>query len=578
MAKMIPSSVRDFHGSRGEEVAFQSLRSLDDGITVLHSFRWLHPGKHRGVTAKVGSQGEGDFVLFDPSQGILVIEVKGGDVWCERGEWRQRNRKTGSIAHIAPEEQARNTVHRIREEVRSRIPEADSLLFCHAIWFPEGMPDRGSLPMYCPTEIVFDEEDIGRPGESINRAFAYWRRALPGRGGIKSEYASKVLDVLAPTLSLVPSVRRSLDEREAQLTQLTFEQAKIVHFLDEQRHAAVHGAAGTGKTMIALEKARRLSSPSEPVLFLCFNAALRASLERLHAHPNVRYLTFHGFARELIGPAGTLEEAEQALLEHLISDRPIPYSHLIVDEAQDFKPEWLEYLGHRFRDSTYYVFYDRYQLVQGDDLAWLEAVPCRLVLSRNCRNTDEIARTAYRAAGLPISPTLGLSGPRPQLHLASTSAEAAAITERILNAACTNIKSAPQDLAVLTLETLAESSPLNGIKVHGAQIASAPTIGAVTLTTARRFKGLEASLVIVPDVDFRQAGSADWRRRLYVACSRARQAVHLITTTSESDLGSVVRTFADSEKARATWQSLCRHLGIHLTERVADDPFEIPKR
>jgi hypothetical protein len=289
MATMIPSTVKDFHGSKGEQDVFQALRSLPDAITVLHSFRWLHPGKHRGVTADSRAQGEGDFVLFDPTQGVMVVEVKGGEIWCERGEWRQRNRKTREVFAIFPEAQASTTVYRIRDELQARIPAATSLLFCHAIWFPEGVPDRAELPMNCPSEIVFDEEDVGRPGAAIQRAFAYWRKALPGRGGIGVKESAKVIDALAPTFSLVPAVRRSLDEREAHLVQLTHEQARIVHFLDEQRHATIHGAAGTGKTMVALEKARRLASPGEPVLFLCYNVALQAYLQKTQPQPNVKY-------------------------------------------------------------------------------------------------------------------------------------------------------------------------------------------------------------------------------------------------------------------------------------------------
>jgi hypothetical protein len=573
MATMIPSSVKNFHGSKGEQDVFLALRALPDEVIIIHSFRWLHPGKHRSVAAQVGVQGEGDFVLFDPSQGIMVIEVKGGHIWCERGEWRQRNRKTGDVFAISPEDQARVTVHRIREEIHVRVPAAASLLFCHAIWFPEGMPSRANLPMYCPSEIVFDEEDVGRPAAAIQRAFAYWHKALPNRGGIGAKDAQKVLDALAPTFSLVPSVRRSLEDREAQLVQLTHEQAKVVHFLDEQRHAAIHGAAGTGKTMVALEKARRLASPSEPVLFLCYNSALQRHLQTHHSHPNVRYATFHGFARELIGPNGSLEEAEQALLVHLIEDRPIPYTHLIIDEGQDFKADWLEYLAHRFREGAFYVFYDRHQIVQGGDLQWLEDIPCRLVLSRNCRNTDEIARVAYRAAGLSISPALGVSGPRPVLHVVKSAAEAVSLTQAPLDAACLTMKSAPHDLAVLTLETQPADSPLLKIRVAGASVSADPAVGHVTLTTVRRFKGLEASLVIVPDADFRRAEDMEWRRRLYVACSRARQAVHIITTVHEADLGPVVRTFADTDKARPTWRWLARHLGVHLGEGVADDPF-----
>ena len=513
-------------------------------------------------------------MLFDPNQGVLVIEVKGGDIWCEHGEWHQRNRKTGAVLPIWPEVQASNTCHRIREELHARIPRASTFLYCYAVWFPEGMPDRQRLPMNCPSEIVFDEEHLSHPESGIQRAFAYWHSVYPNRRTIGTDDAQAILALLAPTLSLVPSVQRSLDEREQQLVQLTNEQAKVLDFLDEQRKVAIHGAAGTGKTLVAIEKARRLASATEPVLFLCYNSALRKHLQMYHDYPNVHFATFHGFARELFGQTGTLDEVEQVLLTHLIDNRPLPYSHLIVDEAQDFKADWLEYLSLRFRNSTFYVFYDRNQFVQGGNIEWLEAIPCRLVLTRNCRNTNEVARVAYRAAGIVVSPTLGVSGPRPVLHNVDSNFEAAALAQRLLEEIRANTKLAPHDLAILTLDSYDENSVFHSISPKRLRLSADPKDGYVTMTTTRRFKGLEASVVIVPDVDLQQAHDPNWRRRLYVACSRARQAVHLITAVTEADIGPAVRTFSGSDRARPTWRSLSRHLGLQLAKGGKHVPFK----
>ena len=90
MARMIPPDPPSFNQSLGEERVFRALRTLPDEITVIYSFRWLHPGRRQMLTEPLKAQGEGDFVLFDPRRGILVIEVKGGEVWCERGRWLQR--------------------------------------------------------------------------------------------------------------------------------------------------------------------------------------------------------------------------------------------------------------------------------------------------------------------------------------------------------------------------------------------------------------------------------------------------------------------------------------------------------
>lgn len=574
MAKMIPANRREFHGSKGEEKAFYALRALPDSVTVIHSFRWLHPGNSRNVRGDFEAQGEGDFVIFDPAQGVLVIEVKGGEIWCERGEWQQKNRKTGVVKSIYPEEQASNTVHRIREEIQQREADARSLLFCHAVWFPEGTADRSKLPMNCPSEIVFDGEDLARPDQAIQKAFAYWHNRFPGRGGVSTEKAQRILAALAPTFDFVRSVRQTLDEREEELVQLTREQARIVEFLDEQSHAAVHGAAGTGKTLIAIEKARRLASPNEPLLFLCYNSALKDHLRQNHSLANVHFATFDGFVREIIGPNGTLKEAENDLVIYLLDDGSLPYTHLIIDEAQDFETDWLEALAYKFRDGIFYVFYDRNQLIQREDLGWLDSSPCRLALTRNCRNTNEVARVAYRAGGISVSPTLGLSGPKPSLWSVDSTSDAIETTRKLLEAAMKVAKVAPEDLAILTLEALQSESPWHKLSLQGVAISDRPKAGCVTLTTVRKFKGLEASLVVVADADFRNADDPDWRRRLYVACSRARQAVHIISSTPEKELKTALVSFSDTDKVRVSWRSLATTLGVRLREGEIDDPFK----
>jgi hypothetical protein len=558
----------------GEERLFRALRTLPDEITVMHSFRWVHPGNARLITRHFAAQGEGDFVLFDPARGILVVEVKGGEIWCEAGQWKQRNRRTGDVLTIFPEAQASDTMHRIRFEVVQKVSEASNFLFCHAVWFPDGVVNGGSLPMDYHSDMTFDAEDVSRPARAIDRAFSYWRSAVPNRRKLTPEQASAVFHALAPTFSIVRSMRQSFDEREEHLVQLTREQARILGFLDEQREAAITGAAGTGKTMLAIEKADRLSSPTEPVLFLCYNSALRRYLTRNHPHPNVSFLTFHGFARELIGPGGSLEEAEQMLLERLADGSSMPHTHVIIDEAHDFKRDWLEFLRYAFRNGAFYVFYDRYQAIQGDrDTAWLNDIPCRLVLTRNCRNTDPIARVAYRAGGLAISPTLGLGGPRPLLHTLEDIPSALKVLDALITRVCTKCNLPPHEIAVLTLETLDAASPWYRDRIGGYMVSETPEPKHVTMTTVRRFKGLEAALVIVIDAEFVRAVDQDWRRRLYVACSRARHAVHILTTTREQDLTEPLKEFGGTEKVRPSWRTLARHLGARLAGGEID-PFD----
>ena len=119
-------------------------------------------------------------MLLDPTRGVMVVEVKGGEVWCERGEWRQRNRKTGYVEVIFPETQASDTMHRIRLDVVKKVPPAANLLFCHAVWFPDGTVDRMlRLPMNYHPAMTLDAEDTAHAAAAIQRAFDYWHAVLP---------------------------------------------------------------------------------------------------------------------------------------------------------------------------------------------------------------------------------------------------------------------------------------------------------------------------------------------------------------------------------------------------------------
>jgi len=135
----------------------------------------------------------------------------------------------------------------------------------------------------------------------------------------------------------------------------------------------------------------------------------------------------------------------------------------------------------------------------------------------------------------------------------------------------------PNEIAVLTLESLDDSPHWSQAKLGGKPTAVRPEQGHVTLSTVRRFKGLEATVVIIVDVDFSRAVHDEWRRRFYVACSRARQFVQVIIRTKETDLAESVRVFADSDKIRPSWSTLARHLGARIAGGDEDDPFVEPR-
>src|SRR5260370_875621 len=104
-------------------------------------------------------------------------------------------------------------MHRIREDIAEKLPDAGKVLFCHAVWFPDGVVDRSRMPMNYHRDMTPDAKDLVKPAEALKRTFQYWRSQFPRHTGATVPLAKRILQVLAPTLSIVRSVRQGVDER-----------------------------------------------------------------------------------------------------------------------------------------------------------------------------------------------------------------------------------------------------------------------------------------------------------------------------------------------------------------------------
>jgi len=97
-------------------------------------------------------------------------------------------------------------------------------------------------------------------------------------------------NVLSPSFNLVPSMQIDIENRKRAFNRLLEEQANLLNYLEEQNNAVINGVAGTGKTMIALEKARRHADNGEKVLFLCFNNKLKDFISENYPYENVAFI------------------------------------------------------------------------------------------------------------------------------------------------------------------------------------------------------------------------------------------------------------------------------------------------
>jgi len=182
-----------------------------------------------------------------------------------------------------------------------------------------------------------------------------------------------VREVLAPTLRLRRSLGSVIRGETAQILDLTTEQVQVLELLRNQRRALIAGCAGSGKTVLAVEKARQLSAEGMRVLLLCYNKRLAEQLEQeTQDWEQVMAVHFHRLAIGLIRQAEieldwntedpnywektVPEKMVDAIVEDI--DR---YDAVIVDEGQDFAASWcppLQWLLSDEKDGIFYVFMD----------------------------------------------------------------------------------------------------------------------------------------------------------------------------------------------------------------------------
>jgi len=346
-------------------------------------------------------------------------------------------------------------------------------------------------------------------------------------------------------------------EQEARRIVLTKEQMGVLDFVRSHRRVAVCGGAGTGKTLLALEKARRLANDGFQTLLTCYNRQLADHLARLCVDTaNLDVMSFHQLchrqveranresSRDLLTEAKVTYPGENLYdvhfpnaLAYSLEILPTRYEAIICDEGQDFREEFwvpLELLLADYDRSPLYVFYDDNQNIY----ACAPTFPIRgepLSLTRNCRNTAPIHAAAYtRYQGMPVSPPDN-EGDEVQFDRAPTRAtQAGKIQMRIVNLIARQGVS-PGDIAVLIVDALSKAdyyATLRRLPLPNPATWREEGIRndrAVLMDTVSRFKGLEAPIVFLWGID-----GISWERRdelLYVGMSRAKSLLVVVGTS-----------------------------------------------
>ena len=583
MAHMIPLIPKEFDEHSHEGDVFNALKMLPDDYYVFHSVSTV------GVTDNnVFYERELDFVVASPKKGILVIEVKAGDnIKYDGRTWRYSSGR--AMSHGGPYNQAATAKRALSNKFTSHSDERIRALyrkikFLHAVFFPEMTSDKMSMMQGLPEEadfrITMCADDLINPTRKIAEIFSVTIPALrvnTNETHVSDEDFQLILDeVLCPHFNLIPSPQAKTIAINERMNQLLREQYLILDFIEEQESAVINGAAGTGKTMVAVEKARRHSTNGEKVLFLCYNRMLCDQLIEDYKNneskayrkqfENVDFMTISRLAKKITGNFRDYSALYEWLLECTDKKHELGYKHIIIDEGQDFGLvdydlteehgtssentsiiDALQEAAHE-NGGTFYLFYDKYQMIQGGGNVeyglpyCIENSDCRLSLHKNCRNTKEIARTSVTPLrdkkNKAIKACVSCSWEEPIKPVFHIVEGVASIKEQLDKVLDKLEELEVDDVIILTPGTFEHSGIYTELRFSADQNDGYAYFihddREYRVTTCIRFKGLEADAIVMLDLN-KDSFAGQKGLEFYVGTSRAKHFLDIICNVASED-------------------------------------------
>jgi len=554
LARLIPKVDIDEIAVKSERDTARCLvDQLPNDCIIYHSYPWLKTDRNdRGNTTI--KEGETDFVIILPSHGMLILEVKGGEITYDEDsrDW-SRVLGNGRLKSIQdPFEQANRNTHYLENAIKRRgYQGANSLPFTYgyAVVFPD-CEYKGPTPVGAEPAIIFSASDLPYLDRRITSALNQWSRRDNPRS-LSSDDVKKITKAISPGFNLLPVLFRKLEEQEEKLFRLTNEQQNLLNFLGQKQRACIEGVAGSGKTMLAQAQAEKFADAGKTVLFICYNKNLAKWISDSIADEYKSLITvkhFHGLCADWIRKAGMSftpprqganefwqDEAADLLMD-AIDMVPEKYDAVIVDEGQDFYPNWwvpLEMINCAGDEGAMYIFYDPRQNLYVDQKGSLPAMGEAYNLPTNCRNTRAIAGKCSEILNVDI-PTREEAplGEKPTVLTLGLNYDVKKRVERYINEWVKDGNLKPSQIAILSpnkkeRSSISDLNAAQGIKITEDIDAWREDKG-VLFSTVKSFKGLEADAVLLIDIPEEEDTSFFKQSDYYVACSRAKHLLVVI--------------------------------------------------
>ncbi|MBK7472747.1 MAG: ATP-binding domain-containing protein [Betaproteobacteria bacterium] len=536
MARVIPDGWETMQQTYAATDELETLallaRSLPDDYTVYHGIHWTR------IQSEHAIYGEIDFVVVNRSGHLLLIEQKRGPLTeTPEGLQKQYSDKTKSVVV---------QMSRSADGLRTKL-----------VRYLNG-PAAIEHLLYCPDHTVRNASTAGLEPERIVDARRreqftdIIRKILPPGEDLPA--AESVHCFLRDVIKLEPDVSALVGRARALVTRVSGGLAYWARRLDMQPHRLrVTGTAGSGKTQLALAEYRAAIDAGKRPLYVCFNRPLADHFAAIVPVGGL-VCTFHMLCDRLVRSAGEVPvfSGPSAFPELVARAAALPlppdfvFDTLIVDEGQDFQPEWRDIvLRHALPDARILWLEDPMQNLYDHPAVELPGwVGIRANV--NYRSPHKVVRLLQMLlpAGMEIEAASPIDGSDVEFL---TYADHAGLIQRVKDGIgkCYAAGFGKDEVALLSFRGR-EGSRLLGFNQLGTHTlrtftgdydgAGRPVYsdGDVVAESVYRFKGQSAPAVVLAEIDF-EALDDKAVRKLFVGATRA--SMKLVLVLSEKAAG-----------------------------------------
>jgi hypothetical protein len=549
MARLIPSDVdiSSTAPSAPEAATLVRLRdNLSDQFTVYHSVYWARAQPGGSV------YGEIDFIIVNPWGKLLAIEQKDtqiivgeSDLFARYGPHRKMAIDDAHNDKSVTTQVNRN-LNALRSQYSRRHP-GGALSIDYLLYFPSARI-AGALPSSVDPERVVDADHDEALIQVIESLLS---DAPDGDSDQILADLPRIHAFLSQRIGAVPHIGLLGRSAREMTTQLSGGLSVWASRLSMQPwRLCVRGTAGSGKTQLALQVLQQAHDARERALYVCFNRPLADAMKQLAPDPG-SVVTFHELAKLVAAESGSDPDFSQPRVFDLLADRFIELSPklagsfdaLVIDEGQDFDASWAKALLVMARPGARVLWLEdpEQSLYDREPMSFPGWV--QLSSPVNYRSPQALV-TFINALGLtdePVEAGSTLRGFDPKWLVHDDGDSPVSATEEAISLLMQE-GYAPRNIAVLSFRG-AQGSALSGRdapdRLAGCRLRRQDgfdsagnarwTDGELLIDTLFRFKGQAADAVVITEVDFAELRLRE-KRRLFVALSRARLQVALVTS------------------------------------------------